>query len=155
MSNKLAEGRARASASEVLRALSISDPESLDVGAIAYMRNILVDEAPLDNCDGRLVIRNAVGKATVNSAIPEAGKRRFVAAHELGHFEMHREKTTIFNCTEEYFDLWRKQNLVHEREANVFASELLMPRDMFDKAAKGAEPNFEAIKHLGGYLAQP
>lgn len=79
---------------------------------------------------GFLVVRGSSGWAYVNAAdiLP---RRRFTAAHELGHFILHREQMirgfisdTASNVLET-IDADELQSI--EREANQFAVELLMP----------------------------
>jgi Zn-dependent peptidase ImmA (M78 family) len=124
-------------------------PEHLDVYAIAFMRNVLVEEGVLQGAQGRLIIREGRGKVRIDESIPEAGRKRFVAAHELGHFELHYSKTALlFSCTAEYFDLWRHTNPAAEREANVFAAEFLMPKPMFMPLCAGCKPKFDVITKL-------
>ena len=126
----------------------IPDPRSLDIRAIAYLRGVLVEDRLLVGAQGRIVIRGSRAKVAVDSSIPEEGRKRFVAAHELGHFELHRQEAHLFKCKEEYFELWQKQNPAIEREANVFASELLMPTHMFVEAASGMTPNLDSVREL-------
>ena len=153
LSRKSSDNRARTAASHVIEALMIPDPRSLDVYAIACLRGVLVEENRLEGAQGRLVIRCGRAKVRVDSAIPEEGRKRFVVAHELGHFELHQQEANLFKCKEEYFELWRKQNPVVEREANVFASELLMPGRMFAEAASGMAPNLDSVKELSERFA--
>jgi hypothetical protein len=77
---------------------------------------------------GFVVVAGRVGWAFV-SAGDSVARRRFTAAHELGHFVLHRETmgrfradtdATLREADEEVADLM-------EREANRFAAELLMP----------------------------
>ncbi|MCL6450063.1 MAG: ImmA/IrrE family metallo-endopeptidase [Acetobacteraceae bacterium] len=55
----------------------------------------------------------------VNSRAPQ-GRQRFTVAHELGHFFLHSRDQRYFLCT---YGLQGR----FEREADRFASELLMP----------------------------
>jgi len=64
----------------------------------------------------------------------ESGVRQtFTIAHELGHKVMHEEWAN----SQAYKVLWRdpsrRPNDRWEKEANAFAANLLMPREMFDK----------------------
>ena len=49
----------------------------------------------------------------------------FVLAHELGHMQMHRNLNTVFMDTRTYNPHSR-----FERQANIFAVELLLPDDL-------------------------
>lgn len=72
-------------------------------------------------------------------------RKRFTFAHELGHFFLHKDKLKwdhkIFIDTDNNYSLFRR-NSVHvrdedkplEAEANYFAAELLMPKDVVEKA---------------------
>lgn len=61
-------------------------------------------------------------------ASPE--RRRFTIAHELGHFVLHRAKRRTFNCDKAAVHLSLESAGVIEREADEFASNLLMPGDV-------------------------
>ncbi len=50
---------------------------------------------------------------------------RFVLAHELGHMQLHRNLNTVFMDTRTYNPHSR-----FERQANIFAVELLLPDDL-------------------------
>jgi Zn-dependent peptidase ImmA (M78 family) len=58
-------------------------------------------------------------------------RQRFTAAHELGHFVLHRDQ--IGNGVEDNYML-RAQGFTNlaEQEANRFAAELLMPRPLIE-----------------------
>lgn len=61
-------------------------------------------------------------------ASPE--RRRFTIAHELGHFILHRGQQQSFNCDKESVYSGIDTIRVIEREADDFASNLLMPGDL-------------------------
>jgi Zn-dependent peptidase ImmA (M78 family) len=86
---------------------------------------------PEDPLAGFIFAAGRVGWAFV-SAADSLARRRFTAAHELGHFIMHRAtmgrfradtEATLREADEEVADRM-------EREANRFAVELLMPADV-------------------------
>jgi Zn-dependent peptidase ImmA (M78 family) len=58
-------------------------------------------------------------------------RRRFSAAHELGHFVLHREKMAkfSFDAMETFKEFDNVEDEI-EREANHFAAELLMPESV-------------------------
>ena len=51
--------------------------------------------------------------------------QRFVLAHELGHMQMHRDLNTVFMDTKTFHPHTR-----FERQANIFAVELLLPDEL-------------------------
>jgi len=62
-------------------------------------------------------------------------RQRFTAAHEIGHFVLHRDH--IGNGIEDNF-LLRSDRMsnVMEKEANQFAADLLMPFELIDRLIK-------------------
>ncbi len=63
---------------------------------------------------------------------PEASpeRQRFTIAHELGHFVLHRAKRRTFNCDKAAVHFSQDTAANIEREADEFASNLLMPGDV-------------------------
>ena len=59
-------------------------------------------------------------------------RRRFTIAHELGHFLLGHGMETMDEIIDESFD----RPMPQEREANLFASCLLMPNDLMKKESK-------------------
>ncbi len=83
------------------------------------------------SCEGMLV-RNPKDAAEWGifyngKASPE--RRRFTIAHELGHFILHRGQQQSFNCDKESVHSGHETMRLIEREADDFASNLLMPGD--------------------------
>ncbi|MFN3297545.1 ImmA/IrrE family metallo-endopeptidase [Caldimonas sp.] len=60
-------------------------------------------------------------------------RERFTIAHEMGHFLLHRERQSQFQCDKSGVTSGQADGRNIEREANAFASQLLMPRDDLDK----------------------
>jgi hypothetical protein len=76
----------------------------------------------------RLIVLNAAEGATGRND-PPLRRHRFTIAHELGHWICHaheRAEAAPVYCRQS--DLARNADRALEREANVFAAELLMPR---------------------------
>lgn len=71
---------------------------------------------------------------SLNNNITNPQKKSFILAHELGHLILHRELEHFFNCNEADFLDWHRKGS-HESEANQFAAEVLMPAEVFSKAA--------------------
>jgi hypothetical protein len=90
--------------------------------------------------------KGGLGIITVNSGIPEEGRKRFAIAHELGHFELHAVSQLIL-CTEEDMYVWN-ENKGQEIDANEFAASILMPKDMFTQHFKRGQPNMEVVRDL-------
>lgn len=60
-------------------------------------------------------------------------RERFTIAHEMGHFLLHRERQSLFQCDKSGVTSGQSDGRDIEREANAFASQLLMPRDDMGK----------------------
>jgi Zn-dependent peptidase ImmA (M78 family) len=135
-------------AEEIIRNLQIREPAEIQVMEIAMERGAFVRERHLDGSEARLIRKGGLGIITVNSGIPEEGRKRFAIAHELGHFELHAVSQLIL-CTEEDMYVWN-ENKAQEIEANEFAASILMPKDIFTQYFKRGQPNMEVVKDLAG-----
>jgi hypothetical protein len=83
---------------------------------------------------GFLFAAGRIGVAFVKADDP-IGRRRFTAAHELGHAVLHREKMGRFILDPEIAEADDATTGI-EREANRFAAELLMPEDVIRARAE-------------------
>ncbi|MGP8216781.1 MAG: ImmA/IrrE family metallo-endopeptidase [Bacteroidia bacterium] len=119
-------------ARKVLDECGLNDPTEFPIKEIIFGRGAFYQEKPLIGKEGRIVSFNGKSIITVNSNIEFEPKKRFVAAHELGHYEMHRELIPVINDTEYDLINWYKVG-EQESEANEFAAEFLMPAEIFQK----------------------
>jgi Zn-dependent peptidase ImmA (M78 family) len=135
-------------ARKIIQDLQIIEPSDLSIEDIAWTQGVLVREEHLEGADGRLVIQGQKGIVAVKTSIPEIGRKRFVIAHELGHFEIHKNSKQIALCTDKDMLFWHKTH-PEETEANEFAVEILMPEDLFKpKCEKAQEPSMNLIEDL-------
>src|SRR5215207_9070458 len=116
----------------LINSLGIDDPALVSIEDLITYHNGVVKEVPLNNCDGRMVMKNGRSIVSVNSNIEFPPKKRFVLAHELGHILIHGGKEGTFS--DDYSTLEAYKHGSQEVEANEFASELLMPRNFFQAA---------------------
>lgn len=73
-------------------------------------------------------------------------RQNFTVAHELGHFLCHRELRDSFECSaSELSDFGGSDSVDIEKEANDFASYLLMPIDSFRKTVNEHGSSLETI----------
>ncbi len=72
-------------------------------------------------------------------------RARFTIAHEFGHYALHRELRTFFECSES--DVSGQTEIDIERQADAFASTLLMPLDDLRRQVDGQRFDFELVKH--------
>lgn len=114
-------------AERLLQELGITDPEEIDLEAIAYHVRAEVRYRSLVGCEARIVGCNARAIISVKAnSNPE--RKRFSIAHELGHWHHHRGRCLA--CRAE--DYRPRDVLSPERVADAYAADLLMPRYLFD-----------------------
>lgn len=120
------ESRAQKKATSVLDSFYIRNPSEIDLIGILGYEGILLKTSKLGRCQGSLVRNGQTGIINIDSGIRDKRKRRFVIAHELGHWYLHRDKK-LFACSEEDLSETSMRTDQIEKEANVFAAEFLLP----------------------------
>lgn len=140
------ETRPSKKAASIIQKLHIRNPSEIYVQDIAMFLGALVRERELQGCEARLVRKGDIGIISVNSLIPEEGRKRFAIAHEIGHFTLH-SGTQLILCNENDMHIW-KESKVQEMEANEFAAGLLMPQEIFIKFIKLGPPTLGMISEL-------
>jgi Zn-dependent peptidase ImmA (M78 family) len=138
--------RASAAAQELLQQFAITASRTVDVFDLATAKGAVVIEAPLEGCEARLIRSRTRGVIRVRKDIPEAGRKRFAVAHELGHYLLHAEISQYFICTAEDLRDYRRSPV--EIEANCFAAYLLMPPLLFRPQCRKRDPNLETVRLL-------
>lgn len=133
-------------AQRLMNECGIDDPTEFPLELIVFGRGATLIEKPLNNSEGRIVFGDKKTIITINSDIEFKGKKRFVIAHELGHFEMHRDLIAIHNDTDATLEFFK--NGYQETEANEFASELLMPENLFKLECKGKKFSPDLLRSL-------
>jgi hypothetical protein len=124
-------------ATAILDALSIRDPEDLDVAMIAAHLGVFGVVRALDREEGHLLRAGDVAIASVAAATTATLRWRWVLAHELGHKVCDRTTDDFARCTSSGL-------LAHpgaETRANDFAGELLMPARLFEPRWRAATPS--------------
>jgi len=139
-------GKAKAQATDILSKYGLQRGGDADLQDLAFDRGLVVMSKPMTGAEGRLVRKGKRAIATINDGIQHDGKRTFVIAHELGHFELHQD-SPLFVCDESDFVDWHRRR-PEETEANQFAAQLLMPRNWFTSEASAVELSIEEVSHL-------
>jgi Zn-dependent peptidase ImmA (M78 family) len=136
-------------ARKLLDELGLNDPVDEDIPTIIKGKEIFYEEVPLSNKDGLIVTCGNRSIIRINSNIEFEFKKRFAAAHELGHFAMHRSLKPVFSDNDEDLVAWYRGGIgQHEIEANEFASEFLMPSDVFHEECRQFKFGPNVIEHL-------
>jgi Zn-dependent peptidase ImmA (M78 family) len=138
------EMKAKGAAFKLTQEYGIEHPREIDLEAIAEDQGVTVIDAPLKGMEARLLRRGKKGIIRVKAGLPEAGRRRFAIAHELGHWFLHEGISQIFLCTSDNIRDYKNHPV--EIEANIFAAEFLMPRWLFGKFIEGKDPTIETIQ---------
>lgn len=130
---------------ELLGELGIRAPEEIDVEVVAAHLGATVVYEPLRGCAARLLGYGDRAIITVDQGAPPP-RRRFSAAHELGHWMCDRGRVA-FACTELVLATsW--DGTSPERRANAFATDLLLPAAMFKPRVQKREPSLAACGEL-------
>lgn len=110
---------------------------------------LLKPPAPLtlNSCEGALV-RNPHNETEWGifynpTSSPE--RQRFTIAHEIGHFILHRASQSAFNCDKESIYAGTDGLRQIEREADDFASNLLMPGNFLRERIEGKHIDFRLM----------
>lgn len=126
-------------AENLIDELGITSPEDIDVEAIAFDSGIDVRYQMLDGCEATLVGFGSKAIATVSPS-SSRGRERFSVSHEIGHWLLHRGKS--FRCRADDIVQNYSADIRLEKDADEFASHLLMPTSIF-------RPIANATKQLG------
>lgn len=86
----------------------------------------------LQKLSGRLEI-DELGTTIAVNANHSQNRQTFTIAHELGHFYLHSHTRKKFTETKLSENLYSFGEVLIEREANLFASELLIPEEVLEK----------------------
>ncbi|MDL2255326.1 ImmA/IrrE family metallo-endopeptidase [Parabacteroides sp. OttesenSCG-928-K15] len=126
---------------QLLSRFGLEDIIDISISDFVSGIDIIYMEEPLNSCDGKIIFGDKKTIVKVDSQIKFEQRKRFVAAHEVGHAIMHHNMTlpddvfsnfNLFKNIENYLKTGQQ-----EYEANLFASELLMPTKLFKEEAKG------------------
>jgi hypothetical protein len=134
-------------AKKVLEECGLDDPTELPIADIILGRNAFYEEKPLVGKDGEIIALGGKSMITVNADIVFESRKRFAAAHELGHHEMHQGIKPMFSDTDYDLANWFRAG-PQEMEANEFAAEFLMPCVAFYKECERKTFGPEVIEHL-------
>ena len=95
--------------------------------------------------DGYLVRDTDKKLIFISSKVFNTGRKRFILAHELGHFFLHPEK--MLHICNEVNENFTHNNTISdmEKEANFFASELLAPASIVKNDLPNRSMTFEDI----------
>ena len=134
---------ARFKSSYLLRKYGISTPEEIVLEDIAWAEGVRIKSGPLRNAEAWLFRKGQRGIIRVNNRVRNAKRCRFSIAHELGHWQCHCNESQGWICNTG--DIHAYRGSAAEIEANAFAAELLMPKEMLRARLSGRDLSFALV----------
>jgi len=138
-------------AESLIDELGITLAQDIDVEAIAFDSGIDVLYEALDGCEAMLV---GVGGNAIATVRPSSsrGRERFSVSHEIGHWLLHRGKS--FRCRADDFVQNYSADIRFEKEADEFASHLLMPTSIIRPSIHSLnKPSLHHLQEIAGEFA--
>lgn len=138
-------------AKKVLEEIGFDEITELTNSQLVTGFGIIFIAEPLDNADGKIIRGKSKTIIKVNSSIPYPQRIRYVVAHELGHYFLHKklEVHTENSRTLNWFNVENQARRgIQEYEANDFASELLMPEKVFREFVKNKSFSPDLIRDI-------
>src|SRR6202030_1899881 len=133
-------------AERILHALGITEPQDIDLEAIAWTQGAVVKYRPLEKCEARFIGSSRKAVISVNSRSPKR-RRRFSLAHELGHWHHHRGRMLF--CDKHDIGNFAGSALDPEMQADAFASDLILPNFLLTpRIHKIKKPTLAAAREL-------
>lgn len=131
-------------AERLLQELGITEPNEIDLDAIAFYAGVRVRYRSLDGCEARIIGHGDQAIITVK-VDSHPRRKRFSIAHEMGHWHHHRGRCLVCRAEESR----PGGSLSPERVADGYAADLLMPRYLFEPLARQhAKLTFKAVNAL-------
>src|SRR5436305_1212174 len=133
--------KAKFEAQKLLREIGVEDITDIPMDYLAAGIGATLIEEPLKYCDGRISFSKNRSLIKINSTIEFPERKRFIAAHEIGHHRLHRNMDlppdtsftlNVIEGAEKHLKTGKQ-----EVEANQFAGELLMPSSVFLRMVNG------------------
>ncbi|MBN8853698.1 MAG: hypothetical protein BGO55_11760 [Sphingobacteriales bacterium 50-39] len=138
-------------ARELLLSLGWCQPSDLSMEEIAWACGLMVTRKEMDGCEGRIIMSRDGGIISINASIDYQPKINFILAHEIGHSCLHGNIQPLFADNKHSLAEWYAKG-EHEKEANDFATELLMPSEAFARRVKGQKPSVNVIGDAATYF---
>lgn len=135
-------------ASKIIQGLQIRHPSEINIKEISMECGAYVRERDIAGAEAWLVRKDNRAIITVSSRLREHGRKNFAIAHELGHFELHSDSQLVI-CSDDDMHVWNKIKS-QEIEANDFASNILMPHEIFLRYIKKEITNMDRVSELSG-----
>lgn len=126
------------------RELGLPGPP-VDIEAIIWEHEIWLSYAFVEDLDAMAMMRDEKYYIVIHPSGPE--RDRWSMAHEFGHIYLGHFKFETENGSEQASVFSRNEHRILDREANIFARELLLPAKWV-KAAAGDRINKSTIRRV-------
>lgn len=126
----------------------------LDVYELLIKIGLSAKQVDAQGFEGAL-IRSAYemkGRILIKRSIREETRKRFTIAHEIGHYILHQDQQKL-SCGAADIEQWQDGEQNPEREADEFASELLIPSDELQVLVGKRWPSLDLIKECADVFA--
>jgi len=133
-------------AERLLQELGVTEPNEIDLEAIAWHVGVRVRYENLDSCEARIL---GYGNRAIVTIDPRRSRRRlrFSLAHELGHWRLHRGQSFI--CRPDDIGNANRGVADPERMADGYAADLILPEYLFrPRARRAKQANLDLAKEL-------
>lgn len=108
----------------VLQQLGVTEPDDIDLEAIAWTLGAEVRYRQLDGCEARIIGCGDRAIITVNER-SSPRRRRFSVGHEIGHWSHHRGRCLV--CRADEINRGGDNRSLMEKTADRYAANLLIP----------------------------
>ena len=130
-------------------------PGPTDLRRIFIELGILYSEKELEE-SGSILYKDKTFSICVNKTLSYQ-KRRFVAAHELSHYLLHRDYLANYKGQAHHDMFWSERHVspfplsdIHDRQANRLAIQILIPQTKVKRLMnEGIEQPAALTKHFG------
>lgn len=134
------------------RQIGWSTPSDFSLEDVANALGILIKEVPIGGSEGRILVQGDSAVMSIDSGVTSyQPKRNFVIAHEIGHFILHKNIAPLFSDTDKTLSEWYQKG-PQEQEANQFATEFLMPEQLFKLKLAKRKLNINLIREVSSYF---
>lgn len=135
-------------AEKLLWAHGFRKPEHIDLEGIALSRGADVVYRKLDGCAARLLTDGDRAVISIDER-DSPGRQNFSLGHELAHW-INDAKRSSFNCTDDSIGPQNAEAASVEANANVFASQLILPDYMVTPWIQGKSLTLNVAAELAG-----
>jgi len=112
-------------AEELLAELGISDPQDIELEAIAHCVGVEVEYRRLANCEAQIIGYRDRAVVYVNTDT-RPHRKRFSTGHELGHWHHHRGQSFVCRSSDIGQPIDDKSKNA-ERQADAYSGDLILP----------------------------